>query len=350
VKKTSDESSSFAIPPPPKLPSLFPAASIAPPSGPRESAPPRDSVRPSVIPRASVPAVALASMLLTQGCYAETSTDDAAAANVSEGLREDPRDAEIPNDARGIWVWGTTKRLDDPRAAEIILETCRESRLNEVYLSVGNGAMRHPRFPELVKTLYDAGIRVEALMGEAAWYQAEHRHEMLAVVDEVIALNARHGGKIAAIHLDIEPHQIPANRGDHSWLPALAEALQMVKAKAASAGMSTSADLPRFALDEQGPLFARAVQRPFVMLYQLRERSADWLALQSAAVIEDTYLGMHPELHGRLVVALRVEDYGRDTTPMAYGLEDAHGGNQRYGGFAIHDEAKLRAARSGPEH
>lgn len=82
-------------------------------------------------------------MLLTQGCYAEMSTDDgAAAANVSDSLREDPRDAEIPTDARGIWVWGTTKRLEDPRAAEIILETCRESRLNEVYLSVGNGAMK----------------------------------------------------------------------------------------------------------------------------------------------------------------------------------------------------------------
>ncbi len=290
-------------------------------------------------------------MLLTQGCYGETSNEDPnAAANVSDGLREDPRDAEIPPDARGIWVWGTTKRLDDPRAAEIILETCRESRLNEVYLSVGNGALKHPRFPELVRALYDAGIRVEALMGEAAWYQPEHRAEMLAVIDEVAAINARHGGKIAAIHLDIEPHQIEANRGQHAWLPALAETLQIARARAANAGMSTSADLPRFALDEQGPLFARAVQRPFVMLYQLRERSADWLSLQSAAVIEDTYLGAHPELRGRLVVALRVEDYGRDTTPMAYRLGDAHGGNRRYGGFAIHDEAKLRAARSGPAH
>ncbi len=152
----------------------------------------------------------------------------------------------------------------------------------------------------------------------------------------------------------IEWHS-PTNISAHIAIGPCSDAAAIItkkaaKAKAASAGMSTSADLPRFALDEHGPLFARAVQRPFVMLYQLRERSADWLALQSAAVIEDTYLGMHPELRGRLVVALRVEDYGRDTTPMAYGLEDAHGGNRRYGGFAIHDEAKLRAARSGPAH
>ena len=320
---------------------------------PRPSTPPRpslfDSLRPSLIPRASVPAVALASMLLTQGCYAETEDGDkTAAAHVQENLQEDHRNAEIPTDARGIWVWGTEKRLQDPRAAEIILETCRHDRLNEVYISVHNGVLKNPKMAELVKTLYDAGIRVEALMGDKAWYQPEHRHEMTSLIEDVIEFNAAHGGHIAAIHLDIEPHQFPENRGQHAWLPQLAETIQLARAQASSAGMSTSADLPRFAFDEQGPMFARAAQRPFVMLYQLRERSADWLSLQSAAVLEDTYIGAQPELRGRLVVSLRVEDYGRDTAPMAYTMDRAHGGNGRYGGFAIHDEARLRAAREAP--
>ncbi|CAN5880230.1 hypothetical protein BH11MYX4_BH11MYX4_37150 [soil metagenome] len=300
----------------------------------------------SIPPRASVPAAALAAMLMTQGCYAETSADDAVPSAVIEALREDPRDADVPVAARGTWVWGTRDRLDDPEAAKVILETCRESRLNEVYLSVGGGALKHPAMPALLAALYDAGVRVEALMGEADWSMPEHRHEMLARIDEVAAFNAQHGGKIAAIHLDIEPHQLPSNRNNHAFLPQLAETLRVARARAGAAGMSTSADLPRFALDLHGPLFAQAVDRPFVMLYQLHDRSPDSLARQSAAVVEATYLGTHPGLRGRLVVAIRVEDYGRDTAPRARGLDDAHGAVSRYGGWAIHDEAKLRAARA----
>lgn len=303
-------------------------------------------MRPSVLPCASVPAVALASMLLTQGCYGEVDGEDQATpvASVSEDLRIHRRDAELPTDARGIWVWGTTKRLDDPRAAETILETCRTVGLNEVYLSVGNGALRHPNMPALVKALYRAGIRVEALMGDVRWYQPEHRAEMLAAIDDVVTFNALHGGRIAAIHLDIEPHQLVENRGDHAWLPELAEALSLARARAADAGLSTSADLPRFAFDEHGPLFARAVQRPFVMLYQLRDPSNEWLGRQSGAVIAETYLNVPAEVRGRMVVAVRVEDYGSKSGDTAKSLGDAHGANRRYGGWAIHDEAKLRAA------
>jgi len=338
-------------------PSVAPRASMPPRESvaPRPSTPPRpslfESLRPSLIPRASVPAVALASMLLTQGCYAEMEGGDkTAAAQVQENLQEDHRNAEIPTNARGIWVWGVEKRLKDPNAAEVILETCRHDRLNEVYISVAHGVLKNPKMAELVKKLYDAGIRVEALMGDKSWYMPEHRHEMTSLIEDVIEFNAANGGHIAAIHLDIEPHQYPENRGQHAWLPQLAETIQLARAQASSAGMSTSADLPRFAFDEQGPMFAKAAQRPFVMLYQLRERSADWLALQSAAVIEDTYIGANPELRGRLVVSLRVEDYGRDTAPMAYNVDQAHGGNGRYGGFAIHDEARLRAAREAAPH
>lgn len=245
-------------------------------------------------------------------------------------------------------MWSTTRRLADLDAAQKILATCARTNVNEVYLSVGNGALRHPRFGALVKALYDAGIRVEALMGEAHWYRPDARHEMLAVIDEVAVTNAQIGGKIAGIHLDIEPHQLPENRASHAFLPDLAETLRIARDAAASAGLSTSADLPRFALDEAPALFASASQRLFVMLYQLRDASPAWLARQSGAVLSSTYASTTPSLKGRLVVALRVEDYAGGTRAMAEGLKDVHAGNSRYGGWAIHDEAKLRAALDAP--
>jgi hypothetical protein len=107
--------------------------------------------------------------------------------------------------------------------------------------------------------------------------------------------------------------------------------------------MSTSADLPRFALEEAGPSFAKAVPRLFVMLYELPQKSAPWLALASGGVIEQTYAGLTPAQRGRLVVSLRVEDYAGDLGTMVSALDDANGGSTRYGGWAIHDEAKYRA-------
>jgi len=218
--------------------------------------------------------------------------------------------------------------------------------VNEVYLSVGGGALEDPRLPSLVRRLYEAGLRVEALMGEADWYREDRRHEMLSMIDGVALLNAQTGGKVAAIHLDIEPHQLPENKGERRWLFELVDTLRIAREHAGAYGMSTSADLPRFAFDEQGPLFAAAVQRPFVMLYELRESSVAWLARQSAAVIDDTYLGAPNGRRGRMVVAVRVEDYGEDTDAMAKSLDGAHARNGRYGGWAIHDEAKFRHVRA----
>src|SRR5262249_26887253 len=162
------------------------------------------------------------------------------------------RDAEIPEGARGMWVWGTAKRLDDAHGTERLLETCRSARLNEVYLSVGNGALEHAGLRDLVVSLRDAGIRVEALMGEADWYLPNRRAAMLAVIDRVGAFNRANPAAFAAIHLDVEPHQIPENRGVHAFLPDLAASLRAARERAATYGMSTSADLPRFAFDEAG--------------------------------------------------------------------------------------------------
>ncbi|HSO40764.1 MAG TPA: hypothetical protein VLT33_49905 [Labilithrix sp.] len=245
--------------------------------------------------------------------------------------------------ARGMWVWATGKRLADPNAASTLLETARALGLTELYLSVGGEVLDDARLPPLVSALARAGLRVEALMGEATWYRADQRPAMLARIDDVGAYNAQHAPGFAAVHLDVEPHQLPENRGDHGFLDELATSLAEASARASQRCMSTSADLPRFALEDAGPAFARAVQRPFVMLYQLRSDTPAELAAASAEALVHTYAGLTPEQRGRLVVSLRVEDYTTALPAMVSSLDDAYGDTARYGGWAIHDEAKYRA-------
>jgi hypothetical protein len=217
-------------------------------------------------------------------------------------------------------------------------------KLNEIYLSVNDGVLRDPKLVVFVSALKQSGLRVEALMGEAAWYRPEAHPAMLSMVDDVVTFNAAHPqSKFAAIHLDIEPHQLPENRGKHAFLPALAAAVMRVQLRAAEAGLETSVDLPRFALDEQGPLFVRTEARPFVMLYQLREKTPGWLTKQSRAVLERTYAQTNDGIKSRAVIGLRVQDYPDDLETMFETLDHSPISASRYGGWAVHDEAKVRA-------
>ncbi|WP_146652159.1 hypothetical protein [Labilithrix luteola] len=249
-----------------------------------------------------------------------------------------------PRHARGMWVWGTSTRVQHDDALPALLETCRMLRLTEVYLSI-NGVLDDPRLPAFVEGLRAAGIRVEALMGEARWYQAAERPAMFAKIDAVATFNAKHPPGFSAVHLDVEPHQLKENEASHAFLPELAFALTEARLRAASFGLGTSADLPRFALDEDGPAFASAVPRIFVMLYQLRDRSSSWLVRASRSVLEHAFSGVPSDEPGELVVALRVEDYPETLETMLDALDGAHGASLRYGGWAVHDEAKYRARR-----
>ena len=84
------------------------------------------------------------------------------------------------------------------------------------------------------------------------------------------------------------------------------------------------------------------------MLYQLRDASSEWLVAASANVVTHAYAGVEPALASRIVVALRVEDYDAELEVRLRALDQAHGEGPRYGGWAVHDEAKLRARASAP--
>lgn len=311
-----------------------------------------------------VMALTLAAALVGQGCHPSIATApsprvatarasaDATNAPVREALGPEP---EVPTHARGMWVWATKRRLADRYGTAVLLETCHMAGLDEVYLSVNDGVLDATddaggspgaALSRMLVALQAAGVRVEALAGRATWYQPSARAELLGLVDAVAAFNARSPGRFAAVHLDIEPHQLPENQTDHGFLPALAEAIGAARDRAREHRMSLSADLPRFAYEEAGPLFAAAAPRTFVMLYQLREKTTPWLLERSEGVLDAAFRG-GPS--GRVVVGLRMEDYPDDIEQRVSALDAAYAGrDERYGGWAIHDEAKYRARPSRP--
>jgi hypothetical protein len=304
-----------------------------------------DPVRGGLVPR-FVPwtvVIGLTALLLAHGCTCTPTAKE---------MREQPKSAvgkadgapTVATATRGMWVWKTRPRLADPAFKTTLLETCRRARLNELYVSIGGGVLEDPHLPELLAALHEAGVRVEALMGEATWYQPERRSPMFALITAVASYNDAHpGAGFAGIHLDIEPHQLPENRKTHDFLPALAETLVVASEAANKRNLSTSADLPRFALEKNGPALVRAVRRPFLMLYELRDKSSERLVATSKAVVDQAYAGLPPEVLGQLVVGVSVDDYPKELEVMLAALDSEHGKLARYGGWAIHDEGKYRA-------
>ncbi|MBX3200832.1 MAG: hypothetical protein KF894_22025 [Labilithrix sp.] len=295
--------------------------------------------------------IALTTALFTPACHCTHPVREGseprttvAAAEPTEPENDAERALAVPESARGMWVWGTKRRLDAPDGASSLLDTIRLAELTEVYVSLSQDVLDDPRLPPLLDAIAARGVRIEALTGEATWSRRDKLPAVLAVVDAVAAYNAGHTTRFAGLHFDIEPHQLPENRNNHAFVPALAATLRAARERAAKVGLTVSADLPRFALEEHGPLFAEAVQRPFVMLYELRDRSPEALARQSRRVLDNTYRGVSPTLRGRLVVGVRMEDYPSNVDEVVHALDSAHIGDVRYGGSAVHDEAKYRAA------
>jgi len=296
----------------------------------------------------SVPVILVTAALLAPACRCARTPDeprDRNPATTSEALTAEARPAELPTHARGMWVWSVKRRLAEKDGVSSLVDTVRAARLDEVYLGANESVLADERLPELLAALAALHVRVEALVGDAHWYRPERRSELLGIVDRVATYNASHPARFAAMHFDIEPHQLPENKGRHPFLPALADALRAARERANAHGMTTSADLPRFAFEgEHAARFASAVERPFLMQYELRDASSVALVRQSGAILEHTYASVPPEVRGRMVIGLRVPDYGAELEARLQALDDAYAGRApRFGGWAIHDEAAYRA-------
>jgi hypothetical protein len=264
--------------------------------------------------------------------------------------------ATATTDARvhGVWVWKTRELLRDGTS---LSDACRSAGANEVYLAVTHGLLSDPRLPKLVAQLQADGLRVEALMGDPAWSRPDEWHAMRALIDDVVAYNRRNAARFVAIHLDVEPHALRANRGADvsSYLPVYVESLQVARKRAEAGGLSLSADVPRFFFtgnESDRRELVSAVPRLFLMLYELpghagpSDVASSELARASVSALRAAYEEVDPDAKGQMVVGLSVEDYGSQLQPMLAAVDVANSSSTRYGGWAIHDFSQYVASRA----
>ena len=242
--------------------------------------------------------------------------------------------------AHGMWIWRTTYHLGAGGAQ--LVATCRRGSVNEVYLAVDAPTLSDPRLPGLIVALRQGGVRVHALMGDATWYQPTKQQNMLKLIDAVGAYNAHvvnPRAHFVGVHFDIEPHQLPQNKGNRAYMPALVATLRAGRMHAEAFHLEAAADLPRFAITDVPELhraFVDAVPRLFLMLYELKDKSAGALVQSAADTVNDEFKGVAP---GSMVIGVSVDDYA-DVDGNLRALETAQPGGAHYGGWAIHDEAR----------
>jgi hypothetical protein len=199
--------------------------------------------------------------------------------------------------------------------------------------------------------LHRANIRVEALLSSVdADEPGRHRDKLVGRVRGIVQFNRRHPReRFDGIHLDVEPHQRPENKGPGNlrFLPDLVSTYGAVRGLAGSAGMTVNADIPsKYLKGEIGErrMLLSAVPRLTLMLYELSspedgESTAQKIGkLQKEArkFLDMAYRGLgHTDL-ARMSIALRTPDYGGLLPAMFKALDETFRGNPRYLGWARH--------------
>lgn len=126
----------------------------------------------------------------------------------------------------GMWVWRRNE-IGEVAGQDQLLAFARQHGFNrllvQIHLVPGSSKDGSPQlsYPEelgrLVERAAAEGIAVEALMGEKDMADAANQKTTLAILDEVLKLNARwpKGKRFAGIHYDIEPYLMPGwKQGD----------------------------------------------------------------------------------------------------------------------------------------
>ena len=260
--------------------------------------------------------------------------------------------AEAP--IHGLWVWKTASVLQPGGSAEALRDFARANEVNEVYVSVSS----HDRLPAdaplmaLIGLLHQANIRVEALIDSVNADEAgKPRDTVLGLTRAVVQFNAGQPqtNHFDGIHLDIEPHQRPENKGagNLQFLPGLVETFREIRDIAAPAHLTVNADIPNKLLKGEATQrrdLLSSVDRVTLMLYELsnpddgKSDAAKDLKLQSAAerYLSMAYAGLDdPKLAG-MIIALRTADYREQLPAMLKSLEEHQGAQPHYLGWAWH--------------
>jgi hypothetical protein len=259
----------------------------------------------------------------------------------------------------GLWVWHSEAVLEAPGGDEALLKFCESQGINEVYVSVAADQQIAP----LIALLHRSNIRVEALLSSVdADEPGKHRDKLLGRVQGMVQYNRQHGReRFDGIHLDVEPHQRPENKGPGNlrFLPDLVATYGAVRAMAEPAGMTVNADIPAKYL--KGDIGGRrmlltATPRLTLMLYELSSpddgqsasQKAERLRKAGQEDIDMAYRGIDDADLARISIALRTPDYGELLPAMLKTLDDTFRQNPRYLGWARHSYNDMLAAGHGP--
>ena len=110
----------------------------------------------------------------------------------------------------GLWVWQPAQ-AQDPGLAAQLLELATQREVTHLYLESELLLAEDPaRLVAFIAEADAACVKVELLFGAAAWAQAEHHAEPLALVEDALALvDGLVGPRPVGLHFDIEPHGLP---------------------------------------------------------------------------------------------------------------------------------------------
>lgn len=243
--------------------------------------------------------------------------------------------------------------LDEPHAAESLLEFCKAQGINEVYVSISerNKDAEEGKLVQLIKLLHRSNIRMEALLSSTeADEPGKHRDTLVHHVQEILQFNHRHpSDRFDGIHLDIEPQQRPENKGPGNlrFLPGLADAYRAVCAVAQPAGLTVNADIQNKLLKgdvAERKMLLSAVPRITLMMYELSsptdgespQQKAEKVQQSSQKFLEMAYQGLSDRSLAKMAIALRTPDYLELLPQMLKKLDDANRSNPHYLGWARH--------------
>jgi len=253
----------------------------------------------------------------------------------------------------GLWVWKTPSVLAQPGSAEALRDFAKTNGINEVYVSISS--RDHPAqdapLLALIDLLHQSHIRVEALLDSIDSDEpGPPRDKFLALAQSIVDFNAAQPrSHFDGIHLDVEPHQRPENKGPGNlqFLAGLIETFRGVHAIAAPAHLIVNADIPNKLLKgdaAQRQALLTSVDRVTLMLYELsspddgKSQESKVLKLQHAAerYLAMTYEGLEaPNLAG-MIIALRTPDYREHLPEMLKTLDERQSANPHYLGWASH--------------
>jgi hypothetical protein len=253
----------------------------------------------------------------------------------------------------GLWIWKSPTVLDEPHAAESLLDFCKSQDIDEVYVSISERSKdaEEAKLVQVIKLLHRSNIRVEALLSSTeADEPGKHRDTLVRHVQEVLEFNRRHPSeRFDGIHLDIEPQQRPENKGPGNlrFLPGLADAYRAVCAVAEPAGLTVNADIQNKLLKGdlvQRKMLLSAVPRVTLMMYELSspndgettEQKAEKVQQSSQKFLDMAYQGLTDRNLAKMTIALRTPDYLELLPQMLRKLDDANRSNPHYLGWARH--------------